>query len=163
MGRIVEGECHVDVQTAVSMEAKLLIGWQEVDRLVQEKEYAAALLVAAVGMEFVLSENLWAFYGTSKDKIIITDRNIHSNLGDIKNRYLGTGLCVARYLTDNHNFSLKGQWEKQVQDIKEQRDKIAHERNYFEKCTKLQVPNLDKERIERILDEAHRFCIDNAP
>ena len=162
MGRIVEGECHVDLKTDVSAEAKLLIGWQEVDRLVQEEEYAAALLVAAVGVEFVLKENLWAFYRGSKDKVIIADAKIHSNLGDIKNRYLGTGLLVARYLADKHKFSLKGEWEKQVQDIKEQRDKIAHERNYFEKCTKLQIRNLDKERIERILDEAHRFCIDNA-
>lgn len=162
MGRIVEGECHMEAKADVSVEAKLIIGWQEVDRLVQKEEYAAALLVAAVGVEFVLSENLWAFYVANKDKITVADDKIHSNLGDIKNRYLGTGLCVARYLAKNHNFSLKGQWEKQVQDIKEQRDKIAHERNYFERCTKLQIPNLDKERIERILDETHRFCIDNA-
>jgi len=162
MGRIVEGESPMHAGADVSVEAKLLIGWQEVDRLVQEEEYAAALLVAAVGVEFVLSDNLWAFYGVNKDKITIADAKIHSNLGDIKNRYLGTGLCVARYLANKHNFSLKGQWEKQVQDIKEQRDKIAHERNYFEKCTKLQISNLNKERIERILEEAHRFCIDNA-
>jgi hypothetical protein len=163
MGQIVEGECNMSARADVSIEAKLLIGWQEVDRLVQKEEYAAALLVAAVGVEFVLSEDLWDFYVANKDKIAIADDGIRCNLGDIKNRYLGTGLRVARYLANNHNFSLKGRWEKQVQDIKEQRDKIAHERNYFEKCTKLQMPKLDKERIERILDGAHRFCIDNAP
>jgi hypothetical protein len=45
---------HTTVTVEATVDRKLIISWQEVDRLFSEKEYAAALLVAAVNVEFVL-------------------------------------------------------------------------------------------------------------
>jgi len=46
---------------SVSVDARLIIGWQEVDRLLTKSEFAAALLVAAVNVEFILWEKLRQF------------------------------------------------------------------------------------------------------
>jgi hypothetical protein len=49
---------HTTVTVEATVDRKLIISWQEVDRLFSEKEYAAALLVAAVNVEFVLEGGL---------------------------------------------------------------------------------------------------------
>ena len=42
--RIKYPEAHITVDVNVSANAKLIIGWQEVERLLVKEEYAAALL-----------------------------------------------------------------------------------------------------------------------
>ena len=56
--RIKNAGVDIRVTPRMSADAKVIIGWQEVDRLLDKNEYAAALLVAAVNVEFILWQNL---------------------------------------------------------------------------------------------------------
>jgi len=52
--RFVSLSASIDVPPAkVTVDLDLIIGWQEVDRLVDKAEYGAALLVAAINVQFV--------------------------------------------------------------------------------------------------------------
>jgi len=131
MGRTFSVKMHATVSVNVSADAKLLIGWTEVDRLCNATEYAAAFLVAAVNVEFILWENLRRFTPTAT-----LPSPIKSIWGKIRTNQkegvtLGGLLKMASFLSKNDVFSLSPTWEPLVCTINEVRRRIAHERGYF--------------------------------
>jgi hypothetical protein len=53
VGRQKSFACDIAATASLTGNAQLLIGWQEVDRLVAKAEYGAALLVAAINVQFI--------------------------------------------------------------------------------------------------------------
>jgi len=164
--RTFSAEMHATVSVNVSADAKLLIGWTEVDRLLGEKEYAAALLVAAVNMEFILWENLRRF--TPATTLTKASDRVRSIWGQIqanqpKKVTLSSLLTVAEYMTQNDAFALSPAWDPVVREIDDVRNRIAHERGYFAKLTQLKDPDWPETRIRQVLEDAKEFCHGNAP
>ena len=155
--RIKYGESNVQVSTSATVNARLIIGWQEVDRLFSRKEYAAALLVAAVNVEFILWENLRRFSKTANPGI--QDSRVRSLWGQVTSNHphkltLSSLREIAEYMSQQHGFVLLGSWRPVVRDIEGVRNCLAHERGYFAKLTQLKNPNWSETRIRDVLDDA---------
>jgi len=145
---------------------RLLISWQEVDRLLSKNEYAAALLVAAVNLEFILWENLRRFILTSS--LAAADQRVRSTWGQIRSNHpkqvtLSGLLAVTEYMTQSDTLVLSPTWDPLVRDIDDVRNRIAHERGYFAKLTQLKDSNWSESRIRQVLEDAKAFCHGNAP
>ena len=154
------------VAVSGSVNRRLLISWQEVDRLLSKSEFAAALLVAAVNVEFTLWENLRRFVpslgqGTMPDKVSSAWGKILKNQSTKVS--LSSLLSVTSYLTQNHSLALSPTWDPLVCEIDEVRNQIAHERGYFARLTQLKEPDWPETVIRRILENAKEFCHGNAP
>lgn len=151
---------------SMSANVKLIIGWQEVDRLLSEEEYAAALLVAAVNVEFILWENLRRFSKTANPNI--HDKRVGSMWGQVTNNHpekltLSSLRKVAEYMSQHHGLMLVGSWKPVVGDIEDVRNRIGHERGYFAKLTQLKDPDWPETHIRQVLEDAKEFCHGNAP
>ena len=160
----------VGVQAGVtvsgSVSRRLIIDWREVDRLLSKIEYAAALLVAAVNVEFIMWKNLRRF--TPSASCSMTSDNVRSIWGKIqKDQFtkvtLSSLLAVAEYVTHNDAFVLSPTWDPVVCEINNVRNRIAHERGYFAQFTTLKDTDWPETRIRQILDDAKSFCHGNAP
>jgi hypothetical protein len=55
VGRQKSFACNIAATASLTANAQLIIGWQEVDRLLDKAEYGAALLVAAINVQFIRS------------------------------------------------------------------------------------------------------------
>jgi len=157
---------HTTVTLEATVDRKLIISWQEVDRLLAKAEYAAALLVAAVNIEFILWENLQRFTPTSG--LTGADDRVSSAWGKIKkNQFtkvtLSSLLTVAEYMTRSDAFVLSPTWDPLVREIDDVRNRIAHERGYFAKLTQLKDPDWPETRIRQVLEDAKGFSHGNAP
>lgn len=164
--RIKSGSVNIEVSANVRADAKLIISWHEVDRLREKAEYAAALLVAAVNVEFILWKNLKRF--TPSASCSMTSNNVRSIWGKIqKDQFtkvtLSSLLAVAEYVTQNDTFVLSPTWDPVVCEISNVRNRIAHERGYFAKLTQLKDPDWPETRIREVLQAAKEFCHGNAP
>jgi hypothetical protein len=53
VGRQKSFACNIAATASLTASVQLIIGWQEVDRLVDKAEYGAALLVAAINVQFI--------------------------------------------------------------------------------------------------------------
>ena len=149
-----------------TVDRKLIISWQEVDRLLAKAEYAAALLVAAVNVEFILWENLRRF--TPATTLTKAPDRVRSIRGQIqadqpKKVTLSSLLTVAEYMTQNDAFALSPTWDPVVREIDEVRNRIAHERGYFAKLTQLKDADWPEARVRQVLQDAKEFCHGNAP
>ncbi|MEM4381644.1 MAG: hypothetical protein QXX19_05385 [Candidatus Caldarchaeum sp.] len=140
-------------EVVVPHEAILLIDWEEVDRLLRKKEYAAAVLVAAINVEFTLQNYIFPY---KQNLNTIKDKEIRSQIPNIKNLSLSTCFNVAKYLAANHGLILKGDWENQVQPLIDPRKKIAHSPGYFAAFTKLKIMN--KNTVRELIKNAREFC-----
>jgi hypothetical protein len=157
---------HTTVTLEATVDRKLIISWQEVERLLVKAEYAAALLVAAVNIEFILWENLQRFTPTSG--LTGADDRVSSAWGKIKkNQFtkvtLSSLLTVAEYMTRSDAFVLSPTWDPLVREIDDVRNRIAHERGYFAKLTQLKDPDWPETHIRQVLEDAKEFCHGNAP
>jgi hypothetical protein len=164
--RIKYGSVPITVNASVTADAKLIISWHEVDRLLSEKEYAAALLVAAVNVEFILWENLRRFTPTTS--LAAADSRVSSTWGKVqKNQFtkvtLSGLLVVTEYMTQHDALVFSPTWDPLVREIDDVRNRIAHERGYFAKLTQLKDANWQQPRIHRVLNDAKEFCHGNAP
>jgi len=164
--RVKFGECNITASVHMNVDAKLVIGWQEVDRLLDKAEYAAALLVAAVNVEFILWENLRHF--TPSAALTNAPNKVRSIWGQIQaNRStkatLSSLLTIAEYMTHHDAFALSPTWDPLVREIEDVRNGIAHERGYFARLTQLDDPDWPATRIRQVLDDAKEFCHRNAP
>ena len=164
--RIKHGEVHMTATASVKADAKLIISWDEVDRLLGEKEYAAALLVAAVNVEFILWENLRRF--TPSASLSGASNKVSSTWGKIQKNQLtkvtlSSLLTIAEYMTHNDAFALSPTWDPLVREIDDVRNHIAHERGYFAKLTQLKDANWPETRFREVLQDAKQFCHGNAP
>ena len=165
--RIKFGSAHIQAKANVRADAKLIIGWQEVDRLLDKTEYAAALLVAAVNVEFILWENLRRLSPSSPP----SERNNHSewrtwqsiekNARDSVG--LGSLIQTAQFYAANNELTLEPTLDSFAWTLNETRKGIAHERGYFARLTQLEEANWPEPRIRQILDDAKEFCHSNAP
>jgi hypothetical protein len=160
----------LSVQTVVavsgSVNRRLLISWQEVDRLLSKTEYAAALLVAAVNVEFILWENLRRF--TPSTPLDSMPRKVRRSwikiCGNKSESFtLGRLLGVTEFLTQRDMLALSPSWDPLAREINEVRRKIAHELGYFERLTQLKEPDWPESRIRQVLEDAKEFCHGNAP
>jgi len=164
--RIMFGEAHVTATASVRADAKLIIGWHEVARLLDKAEYAAALLVAAVNIEFILWENLRRF--TPSTALTKAPDKVRSILGQIQanqhKRVTLSGLLkVVEYVTQCDTLVLSPTWDPLVRVIDDVRNRIAHERGYFANLTQLKDTHWPETRIRKILEAAKEFCHGNAP
>ncbi len=159
------GEMHAQVRVSASVDAKLIIGWQEVDRLLAKAEHAAALLVAAVNVEFILWENLRSFTPTSS--LTAATPRVSSIWGQIPNHpkqvTLSGLLAVTEHMTRSDTLVLSPTWDPLVREIDDVRNRIAHERGYFAKLTQLKEADWPETRIRQVLEDAKAFCHGNAP
>ena len=159
------GKMTARVSVSVTADAKLIISWHEVDRLREKAEYAAALLVAAVNVEFILWENLRRFTPSSLTR---ADNDVKSDWGQVRSNNsqsvsLGSLLRLARFFTSQDSFLLSPTWDPLIPTMNELRRKIAPERGYFSKLTKLEEPNWPGPCIRQVLEDAKEFCHGNAP
>ena len=111
--RIKFGECNMIASMRMNVDAKLVISWQEVGRLQDRNEYAAALLVAAVNVEFILWENLRRFAPSALSK---ADNNIKSVWGQIRANKpetvsLGSLLKVTEFFSKHDKLRLSPTWD----------------------------------------------------
>lgn len=163
--RTKNAEMHARVKVSVSVDAELIISWHEVDRLLSEAEYAAALLVAAVNIEFILWENLRHFTPTSS--LAAANPRVMSTWGQIRSNHpkqvtLSGLLAVTEHMTRSDTFVLSPTWDPLVREIDDVRNRIAHERGYFERLTQLKEPDWSEPRIRQVLEDAKAFCHGNA-
>ena len=154
------------VSTRATASAQLIISWHEVDRLVEKGEYAAALLVAAVNVEFILWEHLRRF--TPATALTNAPHEVRSIWGKIqanqdKTVTLSSLLRVAEYMARSDMFTLSPTWDPIVSEINEARNKVAHERGYFALLTHLKDPAWPEACIRQVLESAKEFCHGNAP
>lgn len=165
--RFVSLSASIDVPPAkVTVDWDLIIGWQEVDRLFEKAEYAAALLVAAVNVEFILWEHLRGF--TPASGLAAASDKVKSTWGQIRAGHsemvsLSSLISVAECFTQNDKFRLSPPWDPLARDIDTVRNCIAHERAYFSLLTRLKVPHWSEVRIRQVLESAKKFCHGNAP
>lgn len=165
IGRRKSVACTIAATASLTANAELIIGWQEVNRLVGKAEYAAALLVAAVNIEFILWEHLRRFTPASglaaaSDKVKSSWGQIRAGHGEMVS--LSSLISVAECFTQNDKFSLSPPWDPLARDIDEVRNRIAHERGYFASLTQLKDPDWPEGRVRAVLDEAKTFCHGNA-
>lgn len=153
------------VSVSATASAELIISWHEVDRLVGKAEYAAALLVAAVNVEFILWEHLRRFkpaagLAAASEKVKSTWGQIRAGHGEMVS--LSSLIAVAECFTQHDNLSLSPLWDPLARDIDTVRNCIAHERGYFASLTQLKDPDWPEGRVRAVLDEAKTFCHRNA-
>lgn len=166
-GRIKFGECHVSVRTTARAKGKLIIGWQEVDRLLAKGESAAALLVAAVNVEFVLWENLRHL----SPALPPFKKTHHSEWrtwkaiekGDRDSVGLGSLIQLAQFYVDSKKLALMPPLKPFGWPLNEARKQIAHTRGFFARLTQLEETDWPETRIRQVLDDAKEFCHGNAP
>lgn len=161
VGRQKSGACTITVTADVTADAELIIGWNEADRLVEKEEYAAALLVAAVNVEFILWEHLRRFTPTTA--LTKAPHEVRSIWGKIKANQdkavtLSGLLKVAEYMARSDTFLLSPTWDPLVGEINEARNRIAHERGYFALLTQLKDPDWPEACIRQTLESARQFC-----
>jgi len=169
---MVEQKANITIPVAVStsIEIKILISWQEVDRLLQEREFAAAFLVAAINVEATLRDHISQFslpriplffckYPRLARLLWLADCRVLSNYKNIEDRYLGTCFEVAKYLAKNYAFSLIGDWKNQIGPLVNPRNKIAHQRGYFERFN--QLKEMNENELQSIINMSREFCTAN--
>jgi len=157
----------IRASVSVSIDARLIISWQEVDRLLAKAEYAAALLIAAVNVEFILREKLKGLAPISPPP-----KNLHSlrtAWGRVKKKSgsdqasLGSLVSLAEYFVANNTLSLSPSLASFARSLTEARKGIAHERGYFAKLTQLNDADWAETRVRQVLQDAKQFCHGNAP
>ena len=166
VGRQKSFACDIAATASLTANAQLIIGWQEVNRLFAKAEYAAALLVAAVNVEFILWEHLRRFTPASglaaaSDKVKSTWGQIRAGHGEMVS--LSSLISVAECFTQNDKFRLSPPWDPLACNIDTVRNCIAHERGYFASLTQLKDPGWPETRIRQVLESAKEFCHGNAP
>jgi len=155
------------ITVSTSIEIKILISWQEVDRLLQEREFAAAFLVTSINVEATLSDHISQFsvpriplffckYPRLARLLRLADCRVLSNYKNIEDRSLGTCVEVAKYLAKNYAFSLIGDWKNQIGPLISPRNRIAHQRGYFERFN--QVKEINENELRSIINMAREFC-----
>ncbi len=160
----------VGVQAGVavsgSVDRKLLISWQEVNRLLEKTEFAAAFLVAAVNVEFILWETLSQLSPNSPPSEKTHHRPWKTWQAVVKGARdsvgLGSLIQLAQFFVDSKQLSLSPPLKPFGWPLNEARKGIAHERGYFARLTRLEEPDWAETRIHQILDAAKAFCHGNA-
>ena len=146
--------------------ASLIIGWQEVDRLVAEAEYAAALLVAAVNLEFTLWERLRGLAPKTPptDSQRVEKRTLERvAAGERDSVGLGNLIQLAQFFVDTGQLDLALPLKPFGWPLNEARKGIAHTRGFFARLTRLEDPDWPGTRIRQVLQSAKEFCHGNAP
>ncbi len=166
-GRIMDASCHIEPSVSVRADATLIISWQEVDRLLDKKEYAAALLVAAVNLEFILWESLRRLSPASPP----CEKSHRSawrtwqkvNKPDRDSVGLGSLIELTRFFEDSSQLALSPPLNPFGCDLNGARRRIAHERGYFARLTQLKEPDWSEACIRQVLEDTQGFCHGNAP
>lgn len=159
-------ELHAGITVNAELSAKLIISWQEVDRLLSKKEYAAALLVAAVNVEFILWENLRCLSPATllPKKTHYSEWKTWQAIGNSDRDSVGLGSLIqlAQFFTANKEFDLQPSMDSFAWPLNEARKSIAHVRGYFSRLTQLKEANWPESRIRQVLEDAKAFCHGNA-
>jgi len=159
--RIKYASAHIESRAEIRANASLIISWHEVDRLLNDREFAAALLVAAVNVEFILEERLVDLPKPPKDL-----GSLRSIWGTV-NSPAGDGMSLANlfrladWYVEEQKLILSPALTS-VEPLKELRRGITHERGHFSKLTQLQDPDWPEARIRQVLEDAKAFCHGNA-
>lgn len=130
------------------------IEWSEVERLLEKQEYAAAVLVTAINVEFTLKQKIIE-YARSITK---HNKKIKSIISRITESRSSLGSCFkdAQYLAQHHGFTLQGNWVSQIEPLVDIRNKIAHQPGYFANFTRLKI--IGKDAVEKLIRDARDFC-----
>jgi hypothetical protein len=153
------------VEVSGSVNRKLIIGWPEVERLLAKEESAAALLVAAVNVEFILWENLRRLPPSSPPSKKShysewkTWRSVEKD--DRDSVGLGSLIQLAQFFVDSKQLTLTPPLKSLGWPLNEVRKRIAHERDFFARLTRLEEADWPETRIRQILEDAKAFCHSN--
>jgi len=165
--QMTEKVLRATVGTCGSVERRLLIEWDEVDRLLGKAEYAAALLVAAVNVEFILWEHLSSLRPSSAP---LKKTHYHEwrawqavEKRDRDSVALGSLVQLAEFYVDTKQLALDPLLKPFGWSLNRARKGIAHDRGYFAKLTQLKDPDWPEARIRQVLESAREFCHGNAP
>lgn len=155
------------VGTCGSVQRRLLIEWDEIDRLLSKAEYATALLVAAVNVEFVLWEHLRRLSPAG----LPDERRDHPEWlawqkvtsGARDSVGLGTLMRLAQFFVKTKQLAFDPKLQPFGWPLNKARTGIAHTRGYFAVLTRLENPDWNEARIQKTLGDAKAFCHGNAP
>jgi len=167
--RVKSGEVPIAVEVNVTADAKLIIGWQEVDRLLEKAEYAAALLVAAVNVEFILWENLRLLLLCTPQVTPPSNNSdglkTWNSVNENKRCRAGLGglIQLAQFFVNTDQLTLSPSLESFGWPLNDTRRGIAHTRGFFRRLTQLEMPDWPETRIRQVLEDAKEFCHGNAP
>jgi hypothetical protein len=142
------------------------IKWDEIDRLFNKKEYAAAILVTAINVEYTLKRLITELYKSNPNLLqSITNNDIRSKIkskiekNKIEELSLATCFSVAKQLATIKGDWLKGDWEKQVSPLIDHRNKIVHQLGYFADFTQLKC--ISENEVKKLIQDARDFCSAN--
>lgn len=139
---------------------RVTVSWDEVKRLFDNEEYSAAMLVAAVNIEYVLTRYIARCQSIVDKENVTTKCDISSLFGrDPEKISLGNLYKVAKHLSDEHAQKLEENWKEQVEPIIKHRNRIAHKHAYFKRLRELKI--ISKKEIKQIINNARKFCHDN--
>jgi hypothetical protein len=131
----------------------LKVGWDEVERLLDKKEFAAALLVTAINVEDVLRDHLEQ-YKNNLPVSKVKDEHIRSMYGNIGELSLSGCYKVAVHL-EKYGFALQNDWKNQISPLIDKRNKLVHVRGYFARLNNLKVFH---EPVKQLITNAREFC-----
>jgi len=167
VGRQKSVGCTITAAASLTANAQLIIGWQEVDRLFAKAEYAAALLVAAVDVEFVLWEHLRCLHPSSPP---LKKTQYHEwrawrcvEKPDRDSVGLGSLVQLAQFFVDSKQLAFDPPLGSSGWALNKARKGIAHDRGYFASLTQLKDPDWPEARIRQVLESTREFCHGNAP
>jgi len=160
--RIKSVASHIKAGAELSADVTLIIGWQEVDRLLDKNEYAAALLVAAVNVEFILWETLLSLSRASppSKKTHYSEWKAWQAMEKHDRDSVGLGALIqlAHFFVDGNHLALATPLKPFGWPLNEARKGIAHKRGYFARLTRLEDPDWPETRIRQVLAYAKAFC-----
>ncbi len=135
------------------------IKWDEIDRLFNKKEYAAAVLVAAINVEYTLKRLITELTQSNPDLLQSINNKIISKIRIIEKLSLAPCFCVAKALACKKESWLKGDWETQVSPLIGHRNKIGHQLGYFADFTQLKC--ISENEVKKLIQDAREFCSAN--
>jgi hypothetical protein len=136
------------------------IKWDEIDRLFNKKEYAAAILVTAINVEYTLKRLITELNQSNPNLLrSITNNDIRSKILKIEELSLAPCFSVAKQLATIKGDWLKGDWEKQVSPLIDHRNKIVHQLGYFADFTQLKC--ISENEVKKLIQDARDFCSAN--
>jgi hypothetical protein len=135
------------------------IKWDEIDRLFNKKEYAAAILVTAINVEYNLKQLITELKSNPNLLQSITNNDIRAKIKKIGELSLATCFSVAKQLATIKGDWLKGDWEKQVSPLIDHRNKIVHQLGYFADFTQLKC--ISENEVKKLIQDARDFCSAN--
>jgi len=162
-----EGKAKIEVETNMA-EVRAVIGRPETERLIKKGEHAAALLVTAVDLEFVLQKHLERYRDANGGSVRNDD--VKSVINNLNECYVGTfKTTFDEIYSENdcpeYSEMQKVEWDKyepELSQLIDIRNDIAHEKGAFTEIWRNAYEGLEnKSEVEDLIETVYEFCDQN--